>query len=266
MNNHECSRFSGTNLAAAFTAIMLVAPVAHAEVIATVNGTDIEQSTFEFYVESRTQKPLLEATAEEREIVLNELKNIYALSTQPRAAELATDQRFQAQLELQNRSAIAQAVATDWLASNPATEEEIKAAYDSQALLAPDLQFKARHILVETQSAAVELITQLDAGASFEQLAESHSTGPSGPAGGDLGWFSPNQMVAPFSDAVSALTDGAYTKSPVQTEFGWHVIRREESRANEPPPLESVRDSVKTAVEQTKFKDYLDGLRAADAE
>jgi peptidyl-prolyl cis-trans isomerase C len=266
MDKHERSRFSGIKIAVTFSALALVTSVAQAEVIATVNGADIEQSTLDFYIENRIQKPLLEVTAEERELVLSELKDIYVLTTQPRAKELGADPRMKAQIELQQRAALAQAVASDWLESNPATEEEIQAAYESQALLAPDLQFKARHILVETQSAAVDLVTQLDAGSDFEELAQAHSTGPSGPAGGDLGWFSPNQMVAPFSDAVAGLEDGAYTMSPVQTEFGWHVILREESRANEPPPLDSVRDAVKTSVEQTNFQNYLEGLRAGDAE
>ena len=169
-------------------------------------------------------------------------------------------------VELQYRAILAQAVVGDWLTSNPATEEEILAAYNSQALTAPDMQFKARHILVETQGAAVELITQLDAGADFAELAELNSTGPSGTSGGDLGWFSPNQMVAPFSDAVAGLENGAYTKAPVQTDFGWHVILREESRSNEPPPLDSVRDVIKQNVEQGKFQTFLESLRTEGEE
>ncbi|MGI9273119.1 MAG: peptidylprolyl isomerase [Woeseiaceae bacterium] len=265
MDNHAHSRLAGRSLALVALSISAAfATAAHAEAVATVNGVDIEDSTFEFYVESRLQKPLLQVTAEEREAVLSELKDIYVLTTQPRANELAADPRLQAQIELQRRAALAQAVATDWLANNPATDEEIQAAYESQAQLAPDVQFKARHILVETQGAAVDVIASLDAGESFAELAQTHSTGPSGPAGGDLGWFSPNQMVAPFSDAVAALEDGAYTKAPVQTEFGWHVILREESRTSEAPPLDSVRDAVKTNVEQTNFQRYLEGLRAAE--
>ena len=128
------------------------------------------------------------------------------------------------------------------------------------------MQFKARHILVETQSAAADLITQLDEGADFEELAKEHSTGPSGPSGGDLGWFAPNQMVKPFSDSVSGLENGAYTKEPVQTEFGWHVILREDSRNNEPPPLDSVRDVIKQNVEQGKFQDFLQSLRTSNEE
>jgi peptidyl-prolyl cis-trans isomerase C len=234
---------------------------AQAEAVATVNGVAIDESTFEFYLENRLQKPLPQATANERELVLQELKDIYTLTTQPRAKEIAQEPRVLAQIELQYRAGLAQAVATDWLEKHPATEEEIQEAYSAQALLAPALQFKARHILVETQGAAADLISQLDSGASFEELAKTNSIGPSGPSGGELGWFSPNDMVAPFSSAVTALADGEYTKAPVQTEFGWHVILREESRKSEAPPLDSVRDAVKTSVEQSNFQRYLEELR-----
>ena len=106
------------------------------------------------------------------------------------------------------------------------------------------------------------MIKQLDEGADFATLAAEHSTGPTGPQGGDLGWFSPDQMVQPFSEAVAALEDGAHTAEPVQTQFGWHVILREDSRANQPPPLESVHDAIKQRVEQLKFQAYLETLRA----
>jgi peptidyl-prolyl cis-trans isomerase C len=117
---------------------------------------------------------------------------------------------------------------------------------------------------VETQAAAIDLITQLNEGADFAELAKESSTGPTGPNGGDLGWFSPEQMVKPFSDAVAAMEDGAYTSEPIQTQFGWHVILREESRDTQPPTLESVRDTIKQRIEQNKFQAYLDGLRDDD--
>ena len=104
---------------------------------------------------------------------------------------------------------------------------------------------------------------RLKEGEDFQALAREFSTGPSGPNGGDLGWFAPEQMVKPFADAVVSLDDGEYSSEPVQTQFGWHVIMREDSRENEPPTLESVRDSIKQRVEQEKFQDYMQGLRDA---
>lgn len=242
-------------------AALFVSANAAAQSVATVNGVDIDRKTFEFYLESRTQKPLAEVTDAERSIVLQELKDIYLLTTQPAAKRLESDPRVKAQIELQYRGALAQAVASDYLTSNPATDEEIMAEYESQIAMSPSQQFKARHILVETQGAATDLITQLNGGADFEELAKAHSTGPSGASGGDLGWFSPGQMVKPFSDAVSALEDGAYSTEPVQTNFGWHVILREDSRANEPPTLDSVRDTIKQRVEQSNFQKYIESLR-----
>jgi peptidyl-prolyl cis-trans isomerase C len=267
MDNRNSSRRTGTALATilAIVSTFAAAPV-FAETVATVNGIEISSIAFEQYLQTRIQKPAEEATAEERENALTEMKDIYLLTTLPRADELAEEEQTKAMIELQLRAILAQAVVADWLAINPATEEEILEAYNSQALSAPDMQFKARHILVETQGAGVEMITQLDAGADFAELAEQHSTGPSGPSGGDLGWFSPNQMVAPFSDAVSGLENGAYTEDPVQTDFGWHVILREESRNNEPPPLDSVRDAIKQNVEQGKFQVFLESLRTEAAD
>ena len=234
---------------------------AAAETVVTVNGVDIDSTVFDAYLESRFQKPAAQASAEERATVERELTDIYLLTTQPKAEEFAKGPQIKAQLELQYRGTIAQAVARDFVESNPATDAEILAEYETQLEQSSDKQYKARHILVETQSEAQDLVDQLDEGADFQALAKEHSTGPSGPNGGDLGWFAPDQMVKPFADAVVALEDGAYSKAPVQTQFGWHVILREDTRENEPPTLESVRDAIKQRVEQEKFQDYMQGLR-----
>ena len=263
MVNPSHSRASGSvHSYVVAMALALSATGASAETIATINGVDIDSATFDFYLESRVQKPISEVTQAERSVVMQELTDIYLLTTQPEADALAADARVKAQIELQYRGTLAQAVAGDYLSKNPATDEEILAEYESQLELAPSLQYKARHILVETQSAAADLITQLDDGAEFAEVAKNHSIGPSGPSGGDLGWFAPNQMVQPFADAVAALEDGSYSSSPVQTDFGWHVILREDSRTNEPPTLDSVRDTIKQRVEQNNFQRYLERLRA----
>jgi peptidyl-prolyl cis-trans isomerase C len=238
---------------------------AAAETVATVNGVAIDSTVFDAYLESRFQKPAEQATADERATVERELTDIYLLTTQPKAKGFSEDPKIKAQIELQYRGTIAQAVARDFVETNQASDAEILAEYEAQLEQSSDQQYKARHILVETQSEAQDLIAQLEEGADFQALAKEHSTGPSGPNGGDLGWFAPDQMVKPFADAVVALDNGAFTSAPVQTQFGWHVILREDSRENEPPTLESVRDAIKQRVEQTKFQDYMQGLRDANA-
>jgi peptidyl-prolyl cis-trans isomerase C len=250
----------GTFIAVASFAASGLSP-ATAETVMTVNDVDIDSTVFNAYLESRFQKSAAQATDEDRAAVERELTDIYLLTTTPKAKEFADDPKVKAQIELQYRGTIAQAVARDFVESNPATDAEILAEYEAEIKQLSGKQYKARHILVETQAEAQDLIAQLNEGADFQALAKEHSTGPSGPNGGDLGWFAPEQMVKPFADAVVALEDGQFTREPVQTQFGWHVILREESRANEPPTLESVRDTIKQRVEQTKFQNYMQGLR-----
>jgi peptidyl-prolyl cis-trans isomerase C len=142
------------------------------------------------------------------------------------------------------------------------TDEALQKAYDERFANENRTEYKARHILVEEESTAIDLIGQLDEGADFQELASEHSTGPSGPNGGELPWFSPGDMVAPFSAAVIAMEDGTHSSAPVQTQFGWHVILREGSRDMEPPTLESVRGGIKQQIEQQRLQDYLQSLRS----
>ena len=268
MTLKTASRSLGAYRAAALAGSFLLALSTQSwgQTAATVNGAEISNDVFNMYLESRIQKPAAQASADERENILKELTDIYLLTTQARAKELANNAQTKAQLELQSRGILAQAVATDFLATNQATDDEIKAAYAQQLELAPPLEYKARHILVETQGEAQSLIAELAGGTDFAELAKEKSTGPSGSNGGDLGWFSPNQMVPPFSQAVAELENGAFTKEPVQTQFGWHVILREDSRDTAAPTLESVRDVVKQRVEQEKLQKYLEDLRATKSE
>jgi len=259
-------------IATRLTAIGLIATtsfagsLAFAETIFTVNGTDVDSAVVDIYFESRLGQPGAQPTPEQRTALMAELRDIYLLSTQDVASELAKEPQLAAQIQLQKHGSLARAVAADFLSKVEVSEEEIRAEYAEQIKMAPPLQFKARHILVAAQGEAIDLITQLDGGANFEELAKEKSTGPSGPTGGDLGWFSPNQMVPAFSAAVAALEDGGYTSEPVQTQFGWHVILREESRDTEAPTLESVHDVISQQVQQKKLEAHLIALRATTNE
>ena len=261
------SRKAGVRfLAIGACAVALASSIASAETIMTVNGKVMDSDLLDLYMQSRVQKPLDQVTAQERDALINELTDLFVLSTIDLANELAEDPNIAAQLELQRMGVLARAVAATLAGEIVVTEEEIEVTYAEQIKLAPTEQFKARHILVETQGEAVEIIELLLAGGSFEELAIERSTGPSGPSGGDLGWFSPNQMVKPFSDAVAVLDDGRYTTDPVQTQFGWHVILREETRAAEPPPLEGVRETIEARVQQEKLRAKINELKVASIE
>src|SRR5205823_3367368 len=120
------------------------------------------------------------------------------------------------------------------------SEEEMRARYNQEvAATSPINEVKARHILVKTKQEALDIVKQLDGGADFEKLANEKTNDPSGKtSGGDLGWFGPGQMVPEFEKAAFALNAGEYTKEPVETQFGWHIIKVEDKRLKQPPAFE----------------------------
>ena len=266
MNVSFGSRLSGTRLVAISLSASLLLAAGTTSAQQSETAAPFAPEVLNLLLESRTQKPASQATSQERASAIDELTNIYVISNLPRAIELGKNPQIKAQLELQEKAILFNALANDFLANNPATDQEIFNAYEEQVSIAPPKEFKARHILVDTQSAAVALIDQLKEGADFVALAKEKSTGPSGPSGGDLGWFTVQAMVKPFSDAVAAMEDGAFTQAPVQTQFGWHVILREDSRDSAPPPLDSVRDGIKQRVEQAKFQEFMNNARSNASE
>jgi peptidyl-prolyl cis-trans isomerase C len=140
------------------------------------------------------------------------------------------------------------------------TDEAIQKAYDATYANAEgETEFKAAHILVETEEEAKAVAEEVKGGADFAEVAKAKSTGPSGPNGGALGWFGKGMMVPEFETAVMALEPGAVS-DPVQTQFGWHVIKLEETRVKEAPALDEVRGELKAKVEQEAVKAHIDAL------
>ena len=143
------------------------------------------------------------------------------------------------------------------------SDEELQAAYDAQYKDAePEQEFNASHILVETKEEADAIKVELDGGADFAEVAKEKSTGPSGPGGGSLGWFGPGMMVPEFEEAVAGMEAGGVSE-PVETQFGWHVIKLNETRTGEAPVLEDVREELETQVRQTKVQEAIESLTEA---
>lgn len=143
------------------------------------------------------------------------------------------------------------------------SEERIRARYDEFIKANPGQnEVHARHILLKKEDEAVAAIARLDKGEDFAKLAKELSTGPSGRSGGDLGFFSKDRMVAPFSAAAFALEVGAFTKKPVKTRFGWHVIKVENKRSGKPPPYEEARVTLRKNLQETINSSYAAELRA----
>lgn len=143
------------------------------------------------------------------------------------------------------------------------SDDEIKARYDKEVAAAPpQTEVHARHILVKTEDEAKAIIAELDKGADFVALAKEKSTGPSKDDGGDLGYFGPGRMVKPFEDAAFALQPGEYTKTPVQTQFGYHVIKVEDKRQAAPPPLDQVKDQIRQLIVRDRYVELLKKLKS----
>ncbi|MGI9259596.1 MAG: peptidylprolyl isomerase [Gammaproteobacteria bacterium] len=229
--------------------------------VATVNGAPIQDGLFGVYAVGRLQKEADFLTDDEHDALLEELIEFRLLARAAEQEGLIEEGELAAQLEIQRLQALARAMATNFLDENPATEAELQLAYQQNVDALSGPQYKARHILVDAEEEALAIIGELDQGADFQELAQTRSTGPSGPSGGDLGWFSPDTMVAPFADAVREMELGSYTAEPVATRFGWHVILLEDYAQQEPPGLEAVRDEIQSFVEQRKIAEYLQELR-----
>jgi len=231
------------------------------EVVVTVDGQAIYEPMLNFYARSRIQKEAADLSGEERESLVEELIQLRLITNAAETGDVLTDNTFLAELELQRLQLIARRQITSHLENNSPTEADLQAAYDENLGQFAGTQYRARHILVEAEDEATNIIAELEQGADFQELARTRSTGPSGPNGGDLGWFEPDRMVPPFATAVSAMEPGTFSALPVQTRFGWHVILLEERSDARAPGLDAVRSDVTQLVEQATVESYLEMLR-----
>jgi len=168
------------------------------------------------------------------------------------------------ELALENsRRGYLSGVALEGVVAAAVTDTALQAAYDAKyAGAGGQTEYHAAHILVDTQEKAAALKAEIDTGADFAELARANSTDGAAESGGDLGWFGPGMMVKPFEDAVLAMKPGEVA-GPVQTQFGWHLIKLAETRIASAPPLDQVRDELATEIEKTAVAAAIDALTAA---
>jgi peptidyl-prolyl cis-trans isomerase C len=249
-------------LSAAAIALCVAMPVAAQEevtpdtVVATVNGSDI---TFGHMLMARASLPERFETADTSELwdgLLEQLIQQEALAQSDKAVET---QRVSIALDNEKRSLLA-AEAIQAVADAAVTDEALAAAYDARyAGSDMGVEYNASHILVETEEEAQAVIAEIEGGADFAATAQAKSTGPSGPRGGLLGWFGKGRMVAAFEEAVVGMEPGTVS-APVQTQFGWHVIRLNETRVPEAPPMETVRAELEQGLQREAVQAYIADL------
>lgn len=232
-------------------------------VVATVNGTDI---TLGHMILLRAGLPAQYAQLPDEVLFQGILDQLVQQTALQQSFSGDTPARVQLAMDNERRSLIASEVVGDVL-ETAVTEAAIEAAYNEvYGSVSPDKEYNAAHILVDSEDEAKELITALNDGADFAALAREKSTGPSGPNGGDLGWFGPGMMVKPFEDAVMTMEPGTFS-DPIKTQFGWHVVMLKETRLKEAPALDDVRAEMRTKVEQDVVAAHIDELvKAADVD
>jgi peptidyl-prolyl cis-trans isomerase C len=229
--------------------------------LVTVNGKAISQALFEDYVKAVANKPSSELSQADRDQIKENLVRIELIAEQAEKDGTTKDPEIATRLELSRLTLLQQAVAQKYLKEKTPTEAELRAEFESQMASTPMVEYHARHILVSSEENAQKVIQQLDAGADFGKLAKTLSSDKgSAVKGGDLDWFSPNSMVKPFAAAVAGLKNNEYTKTPVQTQFGWHVIQLLGTRDRTPPTFDAVKEQLNQIVLTKKFKAYSDDM------
>ena len=231
--------------------------------VATVNGTPITRNMYDFYIKNALQgKDPSSLTQQQKDEALDNLVRAELVVQQADKDGITKNPQTVDMIELSRMNAVQQAFSEHFVKENKPTDDELKKEYDAQVARLPHTEYHVEHILVSSGDAANAVVAQLGKGAKFEDLAKKQSTDSSKDQGGDLGWQTPDRMVKPFADAMVALKPGDYTHVPVQTQYGWHVIKLVETRPLTPPDFEKVKDRVAQIVLGNKFKAYVDGLLA----
>lgn len=232
------------------------------KVVATINGQNITEADIT-QAESDLDQQFSRLPAEQRRAAaLSAIIEIRLFSQDAVKKGLDQDPTFKRRMAfLQERALHAAEVETE--IAKKITDEEIRARYDKEVAATPPVnEVKARHILVKTKEEAQEIIKRLEAGEKFEDIAKEKSTDTgSGANGGDLGYFAPGQMVPEFEKAAFALEVGKFTVEPVQSQFGWHIIKVEDKRAQQPPAFDDVKEQFRSLVLREKYSALADSLR-----
>jgi peptidyl-prolyl cis-trans isomerase C len=227
------------------------------QTVAMVNDKPITKATIDAFIQQLGQPD----TPELRDRIKEQLieREVFLQEASKRGIPERPDVKFQ--LDFVRKTAIIQNLFRDEAKKHPITDEQVKAEYDKQKSTQGDKEYHARHILVATEDEAKDVIEQLKKGAKFEDLAKKSKDPGSGSRGGDLGWAAPSAYVKPFSDAMVKLEKGKYTETPVQSQFGYHVILLEDVRETQFPPLDQVKGQISESLQNKQAQAFAEDLR-----
>lgn len=243
--------------------VVLLAAVALpvlAQNLAVVNGKKVPSSRVDVMVKQMVAQGQQDSP-QLRAMIKEELINREILIQEADKMGLGNTAEVKNQLEIARQSIVIRSLVADFLKKNPVKDDDIKAEYDKFKAQAGDKEYHVRHILVEKEDEAKAIIAKLKSGSKFEDLAKQSKDPGSAARGGDLDWAAPASYVKPFSDAMIALQKGQITETPVQSQFGFHVIKLEDVRAAKIPALEEVKPQISESLQQKKLQAFQQELR-----
>jgi len=240
--------------------LALAAAPVFAQNVATVNGKAIPAARVDQVVKQVVAQGKQTDSPQLREAIKKDLIAREVMIQEADKQGFGTRPEVKSALENARQSIIINAMLADYVKKNPIKDPEIKAEYDKYKAQVGDKEYHVKHILVPTEEEAKALIVKLKAGGKFEDLAKASSKDGSAANGGDLDWASPASYVPEFSKAMVALQKGAITETPVKSQFGFHVIKLEDTRAAKIPPLEEVKQQVAESLQQRKLQVFREDL------
>jgi peptidyl-prolyl cis-trans isomerase C len=235
---------------------------AKGKAVATVNGVAVPQSRLDFMMQQQAARGTPD-NEQSRAMMRDELVNREVIAQEAQRAGLTRNPEVQTQLDLARQEVMVGAYIRDWVRKHPITDDDIQKEYDRAKAQTGGKEYKARHILVETEDQAKGVIAELKKGGKFDELAGKNSK-DSGSAqrGGDLDWNVPGTFDRQFADALVNLEKGKYTETPVRTRFGFHVIQLDDVRPVKFPALAEVKPRIQQQLVQGKIQELVQGLRA----
>ena len=241
--------------------LSLSAASAFAQNAAVVNGKAIPSAKVDEII-ARVKKQGQPDTPELRNLIRESLIMTELINQEARKRKLLDKPEVKVLLEETRNRVVANALAQDYLKANPIKDEDVKAEYEKiKAGVLKTPEYRARHILVEKEDEAKDIIAKLKSGAKFEDLAKQSKDPGSAANGGDLDWAVPENYVPEFAAALQKLKKGEVTETPVKTQFGYHVIRLDDTRQAQVPPFEQVQPQIREKMQQQKLGEFQEKLR-----
>jgi len=227
---------------------------------AMVNGVSIPQSRIDLRVKAATQQGQPD-TPELRKSIRDDMINLEVLAQEAAKQGLDKSSEVIQQIALARQTILANAFVQEYVKNHPISDDVLKQEYEKLKANVGTKEYKARHILVETEAEAKSIIAQLGKKAKFEKLATKSKDAGSAEHGGELEWAVPSNFVAPFANAMVSLKKGEYTKEPVQTQFGWHVIKLDDVRDLKVPSYEELKPQLEQRMQQQTIQNAISEMR-----